>query len=79
MIYNEKSQIKENPIKKTISGGVFFMFGFLGWVFGANPDASSQSLTILSILTAKITHYSYFKSALKYSRSNLGYQQGDLQ
>ena len=27
----------------------------------------------------KFTHDSYFKSAFKYSRSNLGYQQGDIQ
>ena len=33
MIYNEKSQKKEEP-KKTISGGFFMFgfFGFLGWV-----------------------------------------------
>ena len=46
MIYNEKSQKKEKTNKKHFRW-VFSCLGFLGWVFGANPDPQPWSKCII--------------------------------
>ena len=70
---------KKNPAHLGFFGFMNFFWVFLGFSFFYDFFRDFIEFFGRFFILNFLTYDSYFKSALKYSRSNLGNQQGDLQ